>query len=72
MVYNLGFVIFFTNFSKTIGGGGVGFNSKEPKCGMLIRFFIKLTFETFIVRGKYLRDRIWKLIIHILSTIFGF
>ena len=45
MVYNLGFVIFFTNFSKTIGGGGgVGFNSNEPKCGMLIRFLYKIEF----------------------------
>ena len=44
MVYNLGFVIFFTNFSKTIGGGGDGFNSKEPKCGMLIRFLYNIEF----------------------------
>ena len=29
MVYNLGFVIFFTNFSRTIGGGGGGWFKQQ-------------------------------------------
>ena len=37
-------IFFFTNFAKTIGGGRMVCNSKEPQCGMLIRFLYNIEF----------------------------
>ena len=48
MVYNLGFVIFLTNFSKTIGGGGMVLTAKSQNLGCWLDFFIVLSFETWI------------------------